>query len=57
MGRLKVIYTDREGKHKREYIIEFSNKEELHKEHKRVFEDWIKETQVLNFWTVSISSA
>ena len=57
MGRCKAVITDRERRHKKEYIIEFSTTEEFGKEMHRIFDEWIKKTKVLNFWKVSISSA
>jgi len=56
-SRYKAVYTDREGRHKKEYIIEFSTTEEFRNEMRRILDDWITETKVLNFWTVSISPA
>jgi len=57
MGRYKVVMTHREGKHKMTFIIDFSTKEEFHREMKRVFDEWIKKTGVLNFTNTSITTA
>jgi len=57
MGRCKVVMTHREGKHEMTFCINFSTKEEFHKEMKRILEEWIKETGVLNFTKTSITCA
>lgn len=57
MSRYKVVMTEREGKHEMTFFIEFSTKEEFHEEMKRVLNEWIKKTGVLNFTKTSISIA
>lgn len=57
MGKYKVVMTNREEKHKMTFIIDFSTKEEFHREMQRVFDEWIKNTGVLNFTTTTITSA
>lgn len=55
MGRYKVIMTHREGKHEMIFFIDFSTKEEFHKEMIRIFDEWIKKTGVSNFTNTSIT--
>jgi len=57
MGRYKVVMTHREGEHKMTFFIEFSTKEEFHMEMKRILDEWIKKTGVLNFTHTSITPA
>ena len=57
MGRYKVVMTHREGEHEMTFFIDFSTKEEFHMEMKRIFDEWIKKTGVLNFTHTSITSA
>ena len=57
MGRYKVVMTHREGKHEMTFIIDFSTKEEFHREMSRILGEWIKKTGILNFTKTSITSA
>ena len=57
MGRYKVVMTHCEGKHEITFFIDFSTKEEFHKEMKRVLDEWIKKTGVLNFTKTFITCA
>jgi len=57
MARYKVVMTHREGKHEMTFMIGFSTKEEFHREMKRIFDEWIKKTGVLDFTNTSITSA
>jgi len=57
MGRYNVVMTHREGKYEMTFVIDFSTKEEFHNEMKRILDEWIKKTGVLNFTNTSITSA